>query len=336
MPSAEDDTTASRATSGSSRRRCATRFLVLAQAPGGLSCFFLPRLLPDGALNAIRIQRLKDKLGNRANASSEVEFHGARAWLARRRRPRHAADSRDGHVDAARLRARHRRPDAPGAGACACTTRRQRNAFGKPLIDQPLMKNVLADLALEVGGRHRARFASRAPSTRQTMRTSSCCARLLTPAAKFWICKRGAHFAQEAMEVPRRQRLCGGGRRAGAHLSRDAAQLDLGRRRQHHGLDLLRALRKQDAVDAVINELDTAKGSHAAYDHFCMSLKDRLANANEFESAARRLTQDIALAMQAGLLARHAPRFVFDAFVESRLRSDWSGACRNAVASSTI
>jgi putative acyl-CoA dehydrogenase len=299
-------------------------FLVLAQAPGGLSCFFLPRFTADGSLNAIRIQRLKDKLGNRSNASSEVEFHEARATL--------LGEEGRGVQTILEMGVYTRLDCALGTAglmrqalAQALSNAAQRLAFGKLLKDQPLMKNVLADLALEseaataLGLRLARAYDAQADAHDQLLR------RVLTPAAKFWVCKRGAHFAQEAREA-----IGGNGYVEESVLPRIYREMPLNSIWEGAGnvmcLDVLRAARKQDAVDAVIVELDTAKGSHAAYDRFCALLKDRLANANEFESAARRLTQDIALAMQASLLARHAPRFVFDAFVESRLGSDWSGA----------
>jgi putative acyl-CoA dehydrogenase len=299
-------------------------FLVLAQAPGGLSCFFLPRFTADGALNPIRIQRIKDKLGNRSNASSEVEFHEARATL--------LGEEGRGVQTILEMGVYTRLDCALGTAglmrqalAQALWNAAQRSAFGKLLKDQPLMKNVLADLALEseaataLGLRLARAYDAQADAHDQLLR------RALTPAAKFWVCKRGAHFAQEAMEA-----IGGNGYVEESVLPRIYREMPVNSIWEGAGnvmcLDVLRALRKQEVVDAVVTELDTAKGSYVAYDHFCVSLKDRLANANEFESAARRLTQDIALAMQASLLARHAPRFVSDAFVAARLGGDWTGA----------
>lgn len=299
-------------------------FLVLAQAPGGLSCFFLPRFTGDGALNAIRIQRLKDKLGNRSNASSEVEFHEAHASL--------LGEEGRGVQTILEMGVYTRLDCALGTAglmrqalAQALWNAGQRSAFGKLLKNQPLMKNVLADLALEseaataLGLRLARAYDAQADAHEQLLR------RVLTPTAKFWVCKRGAHFAQEAMEA-----IGGNGYVEESALPRIYREMPLNSIWEGAGnvmcLDVLRALRKEDVVDAVVAELDTAKGSHAAYDHFCASLKGRLANANEFESAARRLTQDVALAVQASLLARHAPSFVFEAFVASRLGADWTGA----------
>ena len=177
-------------------------FLVLAQTPAGLSCFFLPRLLPDGSVNALRIQRLKDKLGNQANASSEVEFEGATAWLVGdegRGVPQILAMGTMTRLDCALGTAGLMRQ----ALSIALHHTAQRQAFGKRLIEQPMMKNVLADLALE----SEAATALAMRLARAIDRTEdgqdaheAVMRRLLTPIAKFWVCKRGSHFAQEAME----------------------------------------------------------------------------------------------------------------------------------------
>ena len=297
-------------------------WLVLAQAPGGLSCFFMPRLLPDGERNAIRIQRLKDKLGNRSNASSEVEFEGARAVL--------LGEEGRGVPMILEMGVYTRLDCAIGTAglmrqalAQALWNAAQRQAFGKLLKDQPLMKNVLADLALESEA-----------ATALVLRLSKAydaddgklLRRVLTPAAKFWVCKRGSHFGQEAMEA-----VGGNGYVEEQVLARIYREMPLNSIWEGAGnvmcLDVLRALRKaQDVIAVLAAELDAAAGRSRGYDAFCASLKDRLADAAEHESAARRLTQDLALALQASLLARHAPDFVFDAFVASRLGAAWAGA----------
>jgi putative acyl-CoA dehydrogenase len=206
----------------------------------------------------------------------------------------------------------------------------QRQAFGKLLKDQPLMKNVLADLALEseaatalvlrLSRAYDATSAGGAAAHEPLLR------RVLTPAAKFWVCKRGSHFGQEAMEA-----VGGNGYVEESVLARIYREMPLNSIWEGAGnvmcLDVLRALRKApDVVAALAAELDAAAGRARAYDAFCASLKDRLADAAEHESAARRLTQDLALALQASLLARHAPDFVFEAFVRSRLGAEWTGA----------
>jgi putative acyl-CoA dehydrogenase len=304
-------------------------FLVLAQAPGGLSCFFMPRLRADGSVNGLLIQRLKDKLGNRSNASSEVEFEDAQATL--------LGEEGRGVPMILEMGVYTRLDCAIGTAGLmrqalsqALWNAAQRQAFGKLLKDQPLMKNVLADLALEaeaatalvlrLSRAYDATSAGGADAREPLLR------RVLTPAAKFWVCKRGSHFGQEAMEA-----VGGNGYVEESVLARIYREMPLNSIWEGAGnvmcLDVLRALRKApDVVAAIAAELDAAAGRARAYDAFCASLKDRLADAAEHESAARRLTQDLALALQASLLARHAPDFVFEAFVRSRLGADWVGA----------
>jgi putative acyl-CoA dehydrogenase len=297
-------------------------WLVLAQAPGGLSCFFMPRRRTDGSANGMLIQRLKDKLGNRSNASSEVEFEDAQATL--------LGEEGRGVPMILEMGVYTRLDCAIGTAGLmrqalsqALWNAAQRQAFGKLLKDQPLMKNVLADLALEAEA-----------ATALVLRLSRAydsddeklLRRVLTPAAKFWVCKRGSHFGQEAMEA-----IGGNGYVEEQVLARIYREMPLNSIWEGAGnvmcLDVLRALRKApDVIDAVAAELDAAAGRHRAYDAFCASLKDRLQDAAEQESSARRLTQDLALALQASLLARHAPPEVFDAFVLARLGADWTGA----------
>jgi putative acyl-CoA dehydrogenase len=297
-------------------------FLVLAQAPGGLSCFFMPRLRADGSVNGILIQRLKDKLGNRSNASSEVEFEDAQATR--------LGEEGRGVPMILEMGVYTRLDCAIGTAGLmrqalsqALWNAAQRQAFGRLLKDQPLMKNVLAELALESEA-----------ATALVLRLSRAydsddeklLRRVLTPAAKFWVCKRGSHFGQEAMEA-----VGGNGYVEEQVLARIYREMPLNSIWEGAGnvmcLDVLRALRKApDVIAALAAELDAAAGRTRAYDAFSASLKDRLADAAEHESSARRLTQDLALALQASLLARHAPDFVFEAFVASRLGADWTGA----------
>jgi putative acyl-CoA dehydrogenase len=297
-------------------------WLVLAQAPGGLSCFFMPRLLADGKRNAIRLQRLKDKLGNRSNASSEVEFEEARATL--------LGEEGRGVPMILEMGVYTRLDCAIGTAglmrqalSLALWNAAQRKVFGKLLRDQPLMKNVLADLALEAEA---ASALVLRLSRAYDSEDEKLLRRVLTPAAKFWVCKRGAHFAQEAMEA-----IGGNGYVEEQALARIYREMPLNSIWEGAGnvmcLDVLRALRKApDVIEAVAVELDAAAGRHRAYDAFCASLKDRLQDASEHESSARRLTQDLALALQASLLARHSRPEVFEAFVGARLGADWTGA----------
>ncbi|HYE41510.1 MAG TPA: isovaleryl-CoA dehydrogenase, partial [Ramlibacter sp.] len=242
-------------------------FLVLAQTASGLSCLFLPRVLPDGSRNALHVQRLKDKLGNKANASSEVEFQGATAWL--------VGEEGRGVPQILEMGTMTRLDCALGTSglmrqalSIALDHTRQRMAFGKRLIEQPLMRNVLADLALEseaatfLALRLARAFDRRADAHEAAM------ARLLTPIAKFWICKRGSHFAQEAMEC-----LGGNGyvEEAGEGvMARIYREMPLNSIWEGAGnimaLDLLRALRKADAGAALAQELAPARGAHPALD----------------------------------------------------------------------
>ena len=308
-------------------------FLVLAQAPGGLSCFFLPRVLPDGTangtLNALAIQRLKDKLGNHANASSEVEFNGALAWLVGEEGRGIAQILEMGTLtrfDCALGSAGLMR----GAVALALHHATQRHAFGKALVDQPLMRNVLADLALESEAATALALRLARAVDRQDDPFEALMRRVLTPVAKFWVCKRGAALAQEAMEC-----LGGNGYVEAAGegvMARIYREMPLNSIWEGAGnimaLDLLRALRKRggagsDPLQALAAELALTHGAHPLHDRATDALLARLAGAADDaafdESSARRLAQEVALVMQASLLRRHAPDFVFDAFCRSRL-----------------
>jgi putative acyl-CoA dehydrogenase len=298
-------------------------FLVLAQTGAGLSCFFLPRWLPDGSLNALRIQRLKHKLGNHANASSEVEFHGATAWLVGeegRGVPQILAMGALTRLDCALGTAglmRH-------ALSLALHHTAQRSAFGKRLIEQPLMKNVLADLALEseAATALALRLAVAVDRTEHGRDDhEAVMRRLLTPVAKFWVCKRGSHFAQEAMEC-----LGGNGyvEEAGEGvMARIYREMPLNSIWEGAGnimsLDLLRALRGADVAAALERELAPSRGAHPALDRVAASVLHQIDQAHTSEAQARRLARDVALVLQATLLHRQAPAAVFAAFCDSRL-----------------
>lgn len=298
-------------------------FLVLAQSAAGLSCFFIPRVLPDGSLNAIRVQRLKDKLGNKANASSEVEFQGATAWLV-------GVEGR-GVPQILEMGTMTRLDCALGTSglmrqalSIAMNHAAQREAFGRRLIDQPLMRNVLADLAIESEAATALSMRLARSFDRKSDPHELLMGRLLTPIAKYWICKRGSAFAQEAME-------CMGGNgyvEAGGEgvMARIYREMPLNSIWEGAGnimaLDLLRALRKGDGAAALAKELAPAKGAHAALDRLAAALPSRVElMATEME--ARRLAQDVALAVQASILYQSAPTAVFSAFCDSRLGGDW-------------
>ncbi len=301
-------------------------FLVLAQTASGLSCLFLPRVLPDGTRNTIRIQRLKDKLGNKANASSEVEFHQATAWL--------VGEEGRGVPQILEMGTMTRLDCALGTSglmrqalALAFNHTAQREAFGKKLIAQPLMRNVLADLALESEAATALALRLARAFDRRGDAHEAAMARLLTPVAKFWICKRGSHFAQEAMEC-----LGGngyveeGGQGVMARIYREMPLNSIWEGAGNiMALDLLRALRKADVAAALAQELAPARGMHGALDRLAAALPTRVEEmATEIE--ARRLAQDVALAVQAALLAQTAPPAVFAAFCDSRLAGNWGQA----------
>ncbi|HEU5294447.1 MAG TPA: isovaleryl-CoA dehydrogenase [Burkholderiaceae bacterium] len=298
-------------------------FLVLAQAKGGLSCYFLPRWLPDGTPNVLRIQRLKDKLGNKANASSEVEFDRSAAWLVGeegRGVPQILAMGAITRLDCALGTAGLMRQ----ALALALHHCSQRRAFGQLLIDQPLMKNVLADLALESEAAtalalRLARAVDRSETGDDASGHEALVRRVLTPIAKFWICKRGSVFAQEAMEC------LGGNGYVEEHgegtMARVYREMPLNSIWEGAGnimaLDLLRALRTGPVADALMHELAPARGSHSGLDRLADSLPARVDGATD-EADARRLARDVAIAVQAALLKQHAPAEVFDTFCASR------------------
>ncbi len=298
-------------------------FLILAHTPGGLSCLFLPRVLPDGSRNALRIQRLKDKLGNRANASAEVEFMETTAWLVGeegRGVPQILAMGSMTRLDCALGTAGLMRQ----ALAIALDHAAQRQAFGRRLIAQPLMRNVLADLTLESEAATALAIRVARAFDRPSDAHERVMSRLLTPVAKFWICKRGSAFAQEAMEC-----LGGngyveeGGEGIMARIYREMPVNSIWEGAGNiMALDLLRALRQADAAAALAHELAPAKGQHPALDRLAAELPLRVEQmATEME--ARRLAQDVALAVQAALLAQTAPAAVFGTFCESRLGGAW-------------
>ncbi|HEX2547719.1 MAG TPA: isovaleryl-CoA dehydrogenase, partial [Ramlibacter sp.] len=301
-------------------------FLVVAQTPSGPSCLFLPRVLPDGTRNGLRIQRLKDKLGNKANASSEVEFVDAVAWL--------VGEEGRGIPKILEMGTMTRLDCALGTSGLmrqalsqALNHTQQREAFGKRLIEQPLMRNVLADLALESEASTALALRLARAFDRRGDAQEAAIARLLTPIAKFWICKRGSHFAQEAME-------CLGGNgyvEEGGEgvLARIYREMPVNSIWEGAGnimaLDLLRAIRKADAAGALQDELAPVKGAHPALDRMLASLPMRVEEMTT-EVEARRLAQDVALTVQAGLLCQTAPAAVFSAFCASRLGGDWGHA----------
>ncbi|MET9459715.1 DNA alkylation response protein [Streptomyces canus] len=300
-------------------------FLVLAQAPGGLSCFFVPRILPDGSRNTFRIQRLKDKLGNRSNASSEPEFDGTVAWL--------VGPEGQGvktiiemvnctRLDCVMMSATLMRRTLVEAGHHA----RHRSAFGARLVDQPLMRNVLADLALEseAATALTLRLAGAADRAVRGDAGEQAFRRIATAVGKYWVTKRGPAFTAEALEC-----LGGNGYVEDSGMPRHYREAPLLSIWEGSGnvnaLDVLRALRRApDTAQALFGELALAQGADARLDAAVARLKDLLATTSE--AGARRLVEHMALTLQASLLVRHAPSAVADAFCATRLGGDWGHA----------
>jgi putative acyl-CoA dehydrogenase len=299
-------------------------FLVLAQAPGGLSCFFLPRLLPDGTVNALAVQRLKHKLGNQANASSEVEFDRAAAWR--------VGDEGRGVAQILAMGALTRLDCALGTAglmrhalSLALHHAAQRQAFGKRLLDQALMRNVLADLALESEAAtalamRLARAVDRTEHGQDSDGFEAVMRRVLTPIAKFWICKRGSSLAQEAMEC------LGGngyveelGEGVMARIYREMPVNSIWEGPANiQALDLLRALRTGPVADALMHETAAARAALPALQRLGERVRLGLDGATD-EAQARRLARDVALLVQASLLQQCSPPAVAAGFVAGRI-----------------
>ncbi|MBX7097099.1 MAG: isovaleryl-CoA dehydrogenase [Myxococcaceae bacterium] len=294
-------------------------WLVLAQAEGGLSCFLMPRFLPDGTRNAIRVQRLKEKLGDWSNASSEVEFHGATAWM--------VGDEGRGVATILEMVALTRQDCMMGSAGImrqalvhAIHHARHRKAFGKLLVDQPLMRNVLADLALESEAHLAitARVARAVDASHRDESEAAFC-RLATAVGKFWVCKRAAPFVNEAQES-----LGGMGYVEESILPRLYRQAPLNSIWEGSGniqcLDVLRALAKEPASrDAFFGELQKGMGGHVLLDQELAELPALFSDVETLETRSRAVVERMAVALQASLLVRAGNKVVSDAFCESRL-----------------
>jgi putative acyl-CoA dehydrogenase len=302
-------------------------FLVLAQAPDGLTCFFLPRVLPDGTRNAFRIQRLKDKLGNRSNASSEIELEGALALR--------IGDEGRGVATIIEM-VNHTRLDCVTGSASlmrqgfaqAAHHARHRSAFGARLIDQPLMRNVLADLALESEAATTLMLRlARAIDRTAADPNEAAFARVAIALGKYWVCKRAPMHAAEAMEC-----LGGNGYVEESIMPRLYRETPVNSIWEGSGnvnaLDLLRALaRAPHSLDAYLTEVALSGGADAHFDRARASLREDLAGgAARVEAGARRTVERMALVLQGSLLIRHAPAATADAFCASRLGGDWGAA----------
>ncbi|MFF5183080.1 acyl-CoA dehydrogenase family protein [Streptomyces sp. NPDC000345] len=299
-------------------------FLVLAQAPEGLTCFLVPRVLEDGTRNPFRLQRLKDKLGNRSNASAEVEFDGtwARRVGAEGRGVRTiidmvAATRVDCVLGSAGLM---RQAVAQAVHHCS-----YRAAFGGKLVDKPLMRNVLADLALEseaattLGLRLAAAYDDGGEQERAFLR-------IAVPAAKYWVTKRCTPMVVEAAEC-----LGGNGYVEESGMPRLVRESPLNSVCEGAGnvqaLDVLRALRSEPrALNAYLREVGLARGADHRLDAAVKGLLAELADLEGVEARARRLAERFALVLQGALLVRFAPPEVADAFCASRLGGDGGAA----------
>ena len=299
-------------------------FLTLAQTESGVTCFLVPRVLPDGTRNTFRLQRLKDKLGNRSNASSEVEYEDTVGWL--------VGDEGRGvrtiiemvnmtRLDCALMAAGGMRTGV----AHAIHHATHRSAFGKPLIEQPAMVNVLADLAVdsEAATTVVLRLAGAVDRSVRGDTGERAFRRVALAVTKYWLCKRWTTHAEEALEC-----LGGNGYVEDfpmARLYREAPLVSIWEGSGNvAALDTLRAMvREPETIEAFFGELELAAGTDPRYDDALTMLRKQFADTDEMQYRARRVVEEMALLLQASLLVRHGDPAVADAFVESRLARDW-------------
>jgi putative acyl-CoA dehydrogenase len=292
-------------------------FLVLAQASGGLTCYLLPRVLPDGERNGLRIRRLKDKLGNRSNASAEIDLEEALAWR--------VGEEGRGVATVIEMVVHTRLDCVLGSAALmrravaeATHHAAHRSAFGRLLSEQPLMQNVLADLCLDA----EAATATALRLARAFDEGDHAFRRLATAVAKYWVCKQTPPLVAEALEC-----LGGNGYVEESGLPRVFRESPLNSIWEGSGnvncLDVLRAAaREEDAVPALLAEIRLAAGGDGHLDAATARLERELADTEELELRARRLVELAALCLQGSLLVRHAPAAVADAFCAARLAAE--------------
>ncbi|MGN6781532.1 MAG: acyl-CoA dehydrogenase family protein [Marmoricola sp.] len=302
-------------------------FLTLAQAPGGLSCFLVPRVLPGGERNDMRFLRLKNKLGNKSNASSEIEYDGAAGWL--------VGEEGRGVRTIVEMVNMTRLDCVIGSSAgmrtalvLAAHHARHRSAFGKLLIDQPAMRNVLADLQVESEAATTAMFRLAGANDRAIRGDEGEAAlrRIALAVTKYYVCKRAPMVAGEALEC-----LGGNGYIEDFDAARVYRELPLLSIWEGSGnvaaLDALRAMaREPHTLDAFFTEAELALGSDARYDDAVDRLKKEFTSFDDMELRARRVVEQMALVFQGSQLLRHSPTAVADAFCASRLGRDWGGA----------
>jgi putative acyl-CoA dehydrogenase len=303
-------------------------FLVLAQADGGISCFLFPRWTPDGERNRFRLQRLKDKLGNRSNASSEIEFDSASAWL---------VGEEGAGVRTIIEMVNHTRLDCVLGGATgmrvavaqAIHHASGRSVFGRELVEQPLMRNVLADLAIEseaatIGALRLARAYDEAIAGDEDAQNFK---RIANAVLKYWVCKRAVVHAGEALEC-----LGGNGYVEESGMPRLFRESPLNGIWEGSGnvqcLDVLRAMVKSPAaLEAFFAEVQEGAAAEPRLAAFATRLRDELPGDLEtIESRARRVVEKMALALQGSLLVRYGDEATADAFCASRLSGDWGQA----------
>ena len=298
-------------------------FLTLGYTDAGLSCFLVPRWKPDGTRNPFYIQRLKDKLGNRSNASSEIEYDETWARM---------VGEEGAGVRTIIEMVHHTRLDtmlAPAGMIRQATVQAlhhtaHRTAFQRLLSQQPLMRNVLADLAVESeAATTMVMRIARAYDRSAGDETERLFARIAVAVGKYWLNKRIAGHVNEAMEC-----LGGAGYVEESIMPRLFREAPLNGIWEGSGnvicLDILRAMQREpDSVGIFIDELEAAHGADKRLDRSIDALKDELADTDDLELRARRITESMALALQGSLLVRHAPPAVADAFCASRLAGDW-------------
>ena len=294
-------------------------FLTLAHAEGGLSCFFVPRFLPDGTKNRVLLQRLKNKLGNRSNASAEIEYDDTWARL--------IGEEGRGVQTIIEMVQGTRLECAIGSAALMRQALAQaihhashRSAFHKRLVEHSLMQNVLADMALESEAATQLAFrVARAVDEGANDERARRFARIATPVAKYWMCKRAPVLVGEALEC-----LGGNGYIEESMMPRLYREAPLNSIWEGSGnvicLDVARAIEQEpEAVSALFAELDDARGADQRYDWWIDRLKEEFAERTAFEARARRFVEAAALALQASLLIRRGPAAMADAFCISRL-----------------
>ncbi len=299
-------------------------FLVLAQAPGGLSCFLVPRVLPTGARNRLDVVRLKDKLGNRSNASSELELDGT--WAQR------LGDEGRGVRTIIEMVAATRLDCVLGSASLMRSALSEaswhvahRSAFGGLLVDKPLMQNVIADLAVESEAATAFALRLAAAVDRRDDAHEAALRRIALPLAKFWVCKRTPMMVAEALEC-----LGGNGFVEDSGMPLLFRESPLNSIWEGSGnvnaLDVLRALgREPEVLDAWLTEVGLARGEDPRLDQAIASVLTLLGDAASLEVSARRLAGQMAACLQASLLVRFAPAPVADAFCATRLGGDYNG-----------